>query len=546
MEESLDVARHVEAESREAVDFPNAFGEFGSKTISADAFSIAPPITDPEDELIPDMERAAANAGVASLDRHLHVDQTCDSLRFFGSSSCFTFTTYVLDAADKNGFLKQSKPMRSQIPSEPKRLDYSQPLPATDSIQVYIQAFFASYGDLGFLEMHTVQQQDLTTYLILRENNVRPSELQGATAYHYFFISMICAVGCAVKARDRPELNSSSMSYYADAKQCIEEVTSSVSEQSLQALLLLTLFCLFYPTEGDIWRLLAYCSRLSVELEYHTEPIDLLDSSQPDVQRSTFWSLYLLEKQVSQSMGRSSDIPETSITVKYPHGLVATGDLFARAEVKQMSHIYRLAQIRSEIWDAIYLPAVPEKMEDGWYQERMRMLSEWKTVFDAAGTTGVISVSAEVLYHSTICMTLQSCLLRALDANGPITGCANNRLEDSYHAACTLVEKYLQIIRAPQDSALGTFTFTFLSAHDAFTAGFTIMGHAMFALSSMRPISEHGHQRVDFKALWSISNSAMLLLAWCAERWSGLNGMLECYKNLSDCVVPAMFRRGLT
>lgn len=82
------------------------------------------------------------------------------------------------------------------------------------------------------------------------------------------------------------------MAYYQDALSCVEEVTSEVSPASLQALLLLTIFCLFYPRKGDIWKLLDYACRLTVELGYHTESNmnDVIENdAQMKLRRSTFW-----------------------------------------------------------------------------------------------------------------------------------------------------------------------------------------------------------------------------------------------------------------
>lgn len=81
------------------------------------------------------------------------------------------------------------------------------------------------------------------------------------------------------------------MAYYYDSLPCVEEVTCEVSPASLQALLLLTVFCLFYPKKGNIWKLLDYACRLTVELGYHTE-IEregvIEDESQKKLRRSTF------------------------------------------------------------------------------------------------------------------------------------------------------------------------------------------------------------------------------------------------------------------
>ncbi|EPE09322.1 c6 transcription factor [Ophiostoma piceae UAMH 11346] len=232
----------------------------------------------------------------------------------------------------------------------------------------------------------------------------------GDQAHSYFRIAMMCAIACATKARYRPQRTAESLAYYADALAYVEDVTAEVSPASLQALLLLIVFCLFFPRKGDVWKLLDYACRLALELGYHTEmdegggataaaeagipgagPTRAAPSGESEAEkklrRSTFWGLYAIERIVGQLFGRGSDLPESIITVSYPSALVpvdaveaadassstttatatatATSPAVPRAvdrssmQAMIIAHHYRLVYLRSEIFRTLYLPARP-------------------------------------------------------------------------------------------------------------------------------------------------------------------------------------------
>jgi hypothetical protein len=130
-----------------------------------------------------------------------------------------------------------------------------------------------------------------------------PQNLESSQAHQYFRINMICAIACANIARHEPIEHANSMVFFTAAVTCVEDVTSEVSPESLQALLLLIVLCLFYPRKGDLWKLLDYACRLSIELGYHTElDIENENEDQRNLRRSTFWRLYAIERIVGQDI----------------------------------------------------------------------------------------------------------------------------------------------------------------------------------------------------------------------------------------------------
>ena len=368
----------------------------------------------------------------------------------------------------------------------------------------------------------------------------------GDQAHSYFRIAMMCAIACATKARYRPQRTAESLAYYADALAHVEEVTAEVSPASLQALLLLIVFCLFFPRKGDVWKLLDYACRLALELGYHTEmdegggasaageaglfgagPTHAAPRGESEAEkklrRSTFWGLYAIERIVGQLFGRGSDLPESIITAAYPSALVpadaadageasssaATAAAAAsptvpravdRTSMQAMSiaHHYRLVYLRSEIFRSLYLPARPSlggdsdtvDASDGqldWLRRQYQTLHAWRQELAVpAGDEreGVATLTCDVGYDATMCFLFQPLLLRALRA-GPESESVLPVLpvaSDAFYSSIRLIRTYEKIIRAPESSALGSYPITFMSAHYIYLASSTLLANALLRL----------------------------------------------------------------
>ena len=241
---------------------------------------------------------------------------------------------------------------------------------AEADIRALLRLYLASSNILYGIVDPDQAQADLAVYLAVRHQKqglmatpnsaTSPGTTLGDQAHPYFRVAMMCAIACATKARYRPARTAESLAHYADAVAYVEEVTAEVSPASLQALLLLIVFCLFFPRKGDVWKLLDYACRLALELGYHTEEAEIdcpavpgasvgpvtmpgfdmvadhhfqhfalpadgrrAESSEQKLRRSTFWGLYAIERIVGQLFGRGSDLPESIITVAYPSTMLS-------------------------------------------------------------------------------------------------------------------------------------------------------------------------------------------------------------------------------
>lgn len=504
---------------------------------------------------------ASKESGPPSFDQHSFPNFNGGSSQFFGASSAVILTVHVLRFAIRNNVVEEAGIITPpSVPLSPNNLEmesHKLSSETPENIQAYVTTFIDTIGVLQVVvDIDTLMQQDLPSFITLCSLAARPEDLHGTQMHQYFCVSMICAIGCAANARHQPDLAVKSLAFFEDVLPCVEEVTSEVSFQSLQALLLLTIFCLFWPTKGDVWRLLDYCCRTSVELGCHAEPTDELENeAQQNLRRSMFWSLYTLEGLISQIFGRSPDLHDTIITAKYPDtATLIDGFAVALPQYPPVSFHYRLMHIRLDIFKTIYLPAEKASMNLDWYRDRFRTLQKWSADFNTLTAPDSLTALCTTHYHSTVCFLFQPLMLEAMALTSTSSDIRPPTIpQDNYWSACELVKAYESIVRARRDSLLGKYPMTFVSAQFIYLACMTIMCHCLLALTGHEKswrmnetVDTYEPERIDFSGLLSISNSALVLLSWCSERWPDMQGMLDVYKKLADVIIPAIFRKGMT
>ncbi|KKY16860.1 putative isoflavone reductase family protein [Phaeomoniella chlamydospora] len=357
--------------------------------------------------------------------------------------------------------------------------------------------------------------------------------------FQFFRITMITAIAFASRSRHNPSWIVYDNACYLQAAKCIETVTSEISVESLQALMLLIIYCLFRPRKGDIWKLLDYACRLSIELGYHTEqgPAEIEEEvTVQEKRRSTFWSLYTIERIVGQIFGRPSDLPETIFTTKYPD--VAGAIELEGDEVAQRfsaAHHYRLVYLRSEIYKEIYLPSSPPVYPLEWYESRLSPILDWyrrtKTTKPEEQLEGVGTVTCSVAFHSTVIFVFQPIILHLLrkTRDGEQRQFHTPELfpEDGFYSACRLIQVYDKVVRSREDSILGTYPMTFMSAHYCWIAAMTIMAHCLLLLDGRltpkRLVTDprllQETSSISLNNIFDISGSCLTLLMFCAEQW---------------------------
>ncbi|OQV03108.1 Fungal specific transcription factor domain-containing protein [Cladophialophora immunda] len=438
--------------------------------------------SEPIETILPDpiSNQPPSDSGHFSFDVIIPFMAPEPKTRYWGASSVFAPVVQILQHASLK---KLSKPMDAFSEScrpDPPDIDILDremaPAPEADVSQL-VSFYMRTLNTIYVLVDETTIFDDLRDYLEVRSRVKFSSRtLKSDTAHRFFRISLMCAAACATQARHRPSRIAESLAYYKDALGCVEEVTSEASPASLQALLLLIIFCLFYPRKGEIWRLLDYACRLALELGYHKDDLHAQNTSVENEMASaippaniatsnlhrqprhlTFWALYALERIMGQMFGRASDLPESIITVSYPtactpemptvssgpslqasnmpfapcrnsansgvcQGNLAEGGALQDTEQTHLQavavvHHYRLVYLRSMIYRAMYVPSVTPAfvMEAPWLCEQYAAIRAWRRDLVVSDDfAGFSTITCVQGYNQTICFLFQPLLLQAL------------------------------------------------------------------------------------------------------------------------------------
>lgn len=507
---------------------------------------------------------------------------------YWGASSIFSLTIEILQNAISTDFYTLEDPRTDvelqEVNGDVDDVQHSciQIKAPDDDIRDLVDLYLVSLDTLyGFINRDETKI-DLETYLSLRQqHSFSPSQLQGEQAHRWFRITMMCAISCANQARYRPTRNVESLVYFDGALSCVEKVTSEASPASLQALLLLIVFSLFYPKKGDIWKLLAHACRLAIELGYHAQDqyeyaSDTgADNTEIKLRRSTFWGLYAIERIIGQLFGRGSDLPETIITTAYPSSN-NSGSTFGMSPANELDEVqaisiarhYRLIYLRSEIFRSIYLPARPLNPNLDWLKERYATLYQWRqeqTVSD--DMAGVATLTCDVGFDATICFLFQPLILQALRTTSTKQPDTTSPREihvqeedifipsDPFYCSVNLIRTYERIIRAPERSAVGRYPMTIMSAHYIYLASSMLVAYGLLQLKHNVKFlhrlddsnTEHMAETspIKWSLLLDIAGSCLVLLGWCAERWSGFTELLGIHNKLLARLTTELIRQNI-
>lgn len=375
-----------------------------------------------------------------------------------------------------------------------------------------------------------------------------------------FRIAIMCAISVSHLSRNAYSDNLHEREFYDLALSLLEPVTAELSANSLHTIILLILYYLSRPQRGDIWMMLDSATRLVVQLGYHTAPLrgtsqneevwDEEEDAEREVsewKRNMFWCLFSLERTVSQCFGRPSDMLQAVLTVQHP-------PLSMDQSQNTAAFLHRLASLRSEIFNDVYLSAEMSCLSPEWYSNHYTQLQKWYQ--DAAFNhdpnsdaveTGIGQVALRLAYHNTAIFIFQRELLAALQStyssfttNPPIV---SSLLSDSYTSACNIIKLYTNILESGKDAELSRYPLTFVAAHEMFAAGFTYLGILILHLRLDRSnTDENLEQHLRPGTIHDVVIECTVLLAWCAGRWEGFDGMVQMFKTASSAVLSMVAR----
>lgn len=491
-----------------------------------------------------------------SFDKHLiirNANPTC--WQFLGSSSPYALAVELLVHAMAK-FGPVTNPQRytgtefALNAYKPEGLEPPEfrSTPSHEEMEMLTNLYLSTTNVLHGYSDNEAVLSGIGTYQRYHGTNVK--SLTGSEAYQYFRAAMICAIGAANKARHQQQYATECVAYYQEGVQCLEEVTSDISSEALEALLLLIMFALLHPRKCDLWKLLDYACRLSVELSFHTETNDEFEDEQTrQRRRSLFWGLYCLERSIGQHLGRPSDLPEEVITAEYPATLDALTYANGQAQYALVAHYYRLIYVRSEIFRELYMPASAPDLPRSWYEQRLDQFLTWRREYRGVEQlSGMGTMTCEMGFDTSICFLFQPLLLRALVATKEThltPNCQEVIPHESYDAAMRSVIFYTNILRAPENTPAGDYPLTVMSAHYIQQAVFTVLAHCLLAIDGRLPVvtfsgdpSISNPGPLDLRLMVEHSESCLYLCSFLADKFPGMIGAFDICKNVLDKVLP--------
>ncbi|GMF99093.1 DNA binding protein [[Candida] boidinii] len=213
-----------------------------------------------------------------------------------------------------------------------------------------------------------------------------------------YFLNIVFAISSSVKHLQY--LEHISDSFKNAALKYIDSVYASTDRlESLQSILLLTLFSIMRPAVPGVWYVLGSALRVCVDLGLHTESNlinpDSYDSFTLDIRRRLFWCCYALDRQVCVYLGRPFGIPEESVHVPFPtdldDALIVHDDTvhdYSKRTSTMSSYktvslaIFKIRQIQAEVQSVLYeRKELPRKYKDlkEWRVNISNRLDQWKS-----------------------------------------------------------------------------------------------------------------------------------------------------------------------
>ncbi|RDW70997.1 hypothetical protein BP6252_07560 [Coleophoma cylindrospora] len=184
--------------------------------------------------------------------------------------------------------------------------------------------------------------------------------------------------------------------HHAAALKLLDEILQFHDSRSVQALMLLAIYCLRAPQGPGAWTYVGLAIRIAVDLGLHRRTSAMrqvgLDN---ELRKRLFWSCYNLDRQVSIPLGRPFALSNRDIDVPFPLDVdETTEDIAALEEASKTDstaacttsttlslfiHVIKLRMIESSVQQTIYRVDSSEEASDDEIDMFSAQLSEWKS-----------------------------------------------------------------------------------------------------------------------------------------------------------------------
>lgn len=187
-----------------------------------------------------------------------------------------------------------------------------------------------------------------------------------AARWKFFKLYMVYAIGAATCRISEKSTGVSSKELLRTALQYKSPMTELRSLQSIEAMLLLTLYNCRIPTSSNVWYMIGVAMRTAIDLGLHREAEYVhLGPEDSQRRRRLFWSVYLMDRSIARLLGRPFNIAEHEIDVRLPYDYDehsstqhAAQQLFheqpSSASAKVFLPIIRLVRLKSQIQTRVH------------------------------------------------------------------------------------------------------------------------------------------------------------------------------------------------
>lgn len=292
---------------------------------------------------------------------------------YLGPSSGLTIAENLTRIFPDVSWTKKEIPVHSiepmGLPSPSRSEQDKTAVPGDETGSEILEAYFKNmHARLPFL--------DRTEILNLHAR--RHDSMSGETSFcnhlekfRMFKLFMVYAIGAAVRQMTESCKSTPPSMYHSTALQFDSTLRMSSSLSGIEARMLSVLYNLRFSSNSRVWIEVGIAMRICTDLGLHRKPhYSRLDPSDAQRRRRLFWSVYVVERYVSWSLGRpfsiaeeeiDADIPDdTDDPVKSGQIAVQTAGLPSNHEETQVPNlrrfiaIIRLQRIMSQMRTRIY------------------------------------------------------------------------------------------------------------------------------------------------------------------------------------------------
>jgi hypothetical protein len=184
--------------------------------------------------------------------------------------------------------------------------------------------------------------------------------------------------------------------HYAAATQSLDAMLAYNDCRTIQALMLMAIYCLREPGGPGAWTFSRMALLLAIEHGLHRQTRALSQlSMEAELRKRLFWACYAFDRQISVPMGRPFGISDRDIDLEMPldisedttEGQLVALDLNLPQEPTSMTSfilVTRLRQIESEIQQTIYRVDCHMGTDDAVVDQFLERLDRWKSTIPEA------------------------------------------------------------------------------------------------------------------------------------------------------------------